>query len=117
MAKTITSTPAFKLHILVQAKKEIDKMPFSLKEKIYFDLDDLQEFGTALKEPKVRDLGDGLKELRSSAREGIGRSFFFFEVGKQIFVVHALHKKTQKTPKKDLDLAKSRMKQIKQQLK
>lgn len=106
----------FQVNILVQARKSISKLPQSLQEKIYFDLDDLAVYGNELQEPKVRDLGDGLKELRTSAKDGIARSFFFFYVGKQIYVVHAIQKKTQKTPKQDLDLAKTRMKQIKSQL-
>lgn len=64
----------------------------------------------------MRDLGDSLKELRTTAQNGIARSFFFFHIGKQIYVIHTIQKKTQKTPKQDLDLAKQRMKQLKLQL-
>lgn len=108
--------PAFTVHILSKTRKVIAKMPLSLQEKIYFDLDDLAVYGNELQEPKVRDLGDSLKELRTSAKDGIARSFFFFHIGKQIYVIHAIQKKTQKTPKQDLDLAKERMRQVKQQL-
>ncbi|THA04365.1 type II toxin-antitoxin system RelE/ParE family toxin [Rodentibacter pneumotropicus] len=108
--------PAFTVNILTQTRKVISKMPLSLQEKIYFDLDDLAVYGNELQEPKVRDLGDSLKELRTSAKDGIARSFFFFYVGKQIYVIHAIQKKTQKTPKQDLDLAKARMRQLKEQL-
>lgn len=108
--------PNFTVHILAQTKKAISKMPLSLQEKIYFDLDDLAVYGNDLQEPKVRDLGDSLKELRTSAKDGIARSFFFFHIGKQIYVIHAIQKKTQKTPKQDLHLAKERMQQVKLQL-
>ncbi|TNH09117.1 type II toxin-antitoxin system RelE/ParE family toxin [Testudinibacter sp. TR-2022] len=107
----------FTISILKQALKAIQKMPRTLQEEIYFDLEDLSLYGNTLKEPKVRDLGNGLKELRTTAQDGIGRSFFFFHIQKRIFVVHALHKKTQKTPKQDLELAKTRMKQIKEEFK
>lgn len=106
----------FTVHILAQTRKLIAKMPLSLQEKIYFDLDDLAVYGNQLQEPKVRDLGDSLKELRTRSKDGIARSFFFFHIGKQIYVIHAIQKKTQKTPKQDLDLAKERMKQLKNQL-
>lgn len=111
------SKPKFTVNILSVARKAILKMPQALQEQIFYDLDDLAVFGNELHEPKVRDLGNGLKELRTQSASGIGRSFFFFYIEKQIFVVHALHKKTQKTPKQDLDLAKTRMKQLKNQLK
>lgn len=108
--------PAFTVHILTKTQKDISKMPQSLQEKIYFDLDDLSVYGNKLKEPEVRDLGNNLKELRTSAKDGIARSFFFFHIGKEIYVIHAIHKKTKKTPKKDLDLAKTRMRDLKAQL-
>ncbi|WP_439238682.1 type II toxin-antitoxin system RelE/ParE family toxin [Lonepinella sp. BR2919] len=106
----------FTLHLIKQAQKEILKMPATLRESTFESLKQLELQGNQLKEPNVRDMGDGLKELRASSKEGISRSFFFFHIGKQIYVVHVLHKKTQKTPKQDLDLAKQRMKAIKEQL-
>ncbi|WP_274715296.1 type II toxin-antitoxin system RelE/ParE family toxin [Xenorhabdus bovienii] len=47
----------------------------------------------------------------------MARGFFFFTVGKQFYVVHVLHKKTQKTPKPSLELANQRMNDIKRSLK
>ncbi|MGV7963322.1 type II toxin-antitoxin system RelE/ParE family toxin [Photorhabdus tasmaniensis] len=46
----------------------------------------------------------------------MARGFFFFAVGQQFYVVHRLQKKTQKTPKKSLELANQRMKEIKRSL-
>lgn len=107
----------FTIHILKQANKAIQKMPVSLRNATLEEIKVLARLGNELKEPHVRDLGDGLKELKASSEAGISRSFFFFSIGKQIYIIHALHKKTQKTPKQDLDLAKSRMAQIKEELK
>ncbi|SCZ62593.1 MULTISPECIES: type II toxin-antitoxin system RelE/ParE family toxin [Photorhabdus] len=76
----------------------------------------LENSGPELREPRVRDVGNGLKELRVSAREGIARGFFFFHTGRQIFVVHVLQKKTQKTPKTSLELSRERMKVVKRML-
>lgn len=38
-------------------------------------MDELEACGHELREPYVRDMGQGLKELRVSAKEGIGRGF------------------------------------------
>lgn len=107
----------FSANIIKVALKELSKLPAGLKAEMVEVIEELEQVGTDLKEPKVRDIGNGLKELRVSAQEGIARGFFFFTVGKQLYVVHVLHKKTQKTPKLSLELANQRMKDIKRRLK
>nr|WP_207627002.1 type II toxin-antitoxin system RelE/ParE family toxin [Photorhabdus stackebrandtii] len=47
----------------------------------------------------------GLFEIRAKAQEGIGRGLFCYLQGSNIIALHAFIKKSQKTPKKDLDLA------------
>ncbi len=62
--------------------------------------------------PLCRNLGDGLWEVRSRLPSlRIARLMFFFHEGR-IGVVHGLIKKTQKTPSGDLDLARTRMKEM-----
>lgn len=107
----------FSANIIKVALKELSKLPAGLKAEMVEAIEELEQVGTDLKEPKVRDVGNGLKELRVSAQEGIARGFFFFTVGKQFYVVHVLHKKSQKTPKLSLELANQRMKDIKRRLK
>ena len=53
-------------------------------------------------------MGDGLFEIRAKAQEGIGRSLYCYMKGHHIVILHAFIKKTQKTPKQDLSLAKLR---------
>lgn len=57
--------------------------------------------------PLVDGLGHGLFELRSSNAGDIYRVFFCI-VDSTIVLLHAFQKKTQKTPKSDLNLAKKR---------
>jgi len=57
-------------------------------------------------------VGGGLFELRPRGKEGIGRSFDCYLVGKRIVMVHAFIKKTQKTPESDLKLARKRVKEL-----
>ena len=58
-------------------------------------------------------MGEGLFEVRAKGKEGIRRSLFCTVKGREVVILHSFIKKTQKTPKKDLDLAKKRMKEIK----
>lgn len=73
----------------------------------------LMEFGVDLQLPHSRAMGDGLFELRIQSKEGIGRLFYCTLVGKRIVILHGFIKKTQKTPPKELDIAKRRMKKVK----
>lgn len=62
--------------------------------------------------PLCRPLSAGLWELRSSLPSStIARVLFFFHEGR-IGVVHGFIKKTQKTPPADLELARTRMKEM-----
>ena len=72
----------------------------------------IEEFGPNLGKPYVGSLSSGLYEIRSKGKEGIGRSIYFVVKGREVIILHSFIKKTQKTPKKDLDLAKKRMKEV-----
>lgn len=59
-----------------------------------------------------KPMGDRLFEIRAKADEGIGRGLFCYLKGKHIYVLHAFVKKSEKTPKKELDLARQRQKEV-----
>jgi phage-related protein len=68
------------------------------------------EFAWPMGMPLVRSLGDGLWEVRSSLHGGkIARVIFTVAQGSMV-LLHGFIKKTQKTPKQDLDLALKRKK-------
>jgi phage-related protein len=70
------------------------------------------EFGWPIGMPVCRPLGHGLLEVRIDFRGGrIGRVLFCI-VGEDMVLLHGFVKKSQKTPKQDLDLARQRMKEI-----
>ena len=73
----------------------------------------LLEHGPNLRMPHSRSMGEGLFELRAKGREGIGRAFYCFLVGKQISVVHAFIKKSEATPDRELKTARKRVKVLK----
>lgn len=72
----------------------------------------IEEFGPALGLPYTKALGDGLFEIRAKGKEGIGRSFFCTMKGQEIIILHSFIKKSQKTPKKELKTAQTRLKVI-----
>jgi phage-related protein len=60
--------------------------------------------------PLCRPLGDGLWEVRSGLPTRIARVLFLID-GRTFVVVHGFIKKSQRTPKADLDLARARKRQ------
>ena len=70
------------------------------------------EFGPDVRMPHSRTMGGGLFELRPRGREGIGRALYCFVVGQRVIVLHAFVKKTQVTPQRDLEIARRRMKEV-----
>ena len=72
----------------------------------------IEEFGPNLGSPYTKAFGNGLFEIRAKGREGIARSFFCFVKGKEIIILHSFIKKSHKAPKKEIDLALKRMKEV-----
>ena len=79
----------------------------------YLRLTDLMiEFGSNLGMPHTKSLKNGLFELRVKGREGIARIFYCIKVDKNIIMLHMFIKKSQKTPRKELNIAKARMNEV-----
>ena len=79
----------------------------------YLRLTDLMiKFGSNLGMPHTKPIEKGLFELRVKSKEGIARVFFCTKVGKKSIMLHSFIKKSQKTPKKEIKIAKTRMSEV-----
>lgn len=76
----------------------------------------METYGPDLGMPHSRAMGGGLFELRLNAREGIARVFYCTVVGRRIVMLHQFVKKTDKTPRRELEIAERRMKEAKDEL-
>jgi phage-related protein len=75
-------------------------------------IDLIEQHGAQLGPPHTANLGNGLFEMRIKAKEGIGRAFFCYMVKQEIVILHTIIKKSQKTPARDLAIARIRMKEL-----
>ena len=91
---------------------EINALPVGIRASYARLTDLLEEFGLDLRMPHSRAMGDGLFELRPKGREGIARVFYCTKVGKRIIVLHSFIKKTNETPKRELDIARKRQQEV-----
>ena len=69
--------------------------------------------GPNLGTPHTDAFGEGLFELRLRGQEGIARVFFCVLVGRRVMMLHSFIKKTQKTPQREIEIARKRMKEVK----
>jgi phage-related protein len=60
----------------------------------------------------LKTVGPGVWEIKISEKEGQFRVIYIVKRNDRIYVLHTFQKKTQKTPKKDISLAKTRLKEI-----
>ena len=88
------------------------KFPVGVLANFFHIAEMIEELGPNLGKPYVGSLGSKLYEIRAQGKEGIGRSMYCVANGQEVVILHSFVKKTQKTPKKDLDLAKKRMKEV-----
>ena len=72
----------------------------------------MELFGPDLGMPHTRAMGGGLFELRIKAAEGIARVFYCTVIDRQIVILHQFVKKSDKTPPKELEIARRRMKEV-----
>lgn len=77
-----------------------------MRAKAIYGLSILEEYGNTLREPHSKSMGDGLFELRIKFAGDISRIFYFFVVDNKIILTNGFIKKTLKTPKAELDLAR-----------
>lgn len=72
----------------------------------------MREHGPAIGHPHTKTMSDGLYELRLKGKEGIARVFYCTVINKEILMLHSIIKKQQKTPLKELQLARKRLKEV-----
>ena len=89
----------------------IDSLDVRMSAKIYRLLAMIEQNGPELREPYSKHLEDGIFELRAVFGTNITRVLYFFFIGKKVIITNGFVKKTQKTPKSEIDKAKVYRKQ------
>lgn len=66
-----------------------------------------------IREPHVKHLEGPLWEIRMKGRDGISRALYVVAKPKRVVVVRVFGKKTQKTPRREIQLALKRAEEVK----
>jgi phage-related protein len=95
------------------AEAEVDALPPDMQMKFARITDMMRDSGlTAMREPYVKHLDGKLWEMRLKGRDGIARSIYVAASGQRVVVLRTFVKKTQETPRRELEIAFARMKEI-----
>jgi phage-related protein len=93
--------------------EEIASLPADMQARFLRIAERICQAGLeTLGEPHIKHLEGKLWEMRLTGRDGIARVLYVTAIGKRVVVVRAFQKKTQKTPRAEIELALRRAKEI-----
>ena len=90
----------------IPVKDFLDSLNVKMRAKLLMEIKLLEEKGTLLREPYSKPLGDGIFELRAKVGTDISRVLYFFYYEGRIILTNVFTKKTQKTPPREIKIAK-----------
>ena len=88
--------------------KRLREFPDDAKQDAGYQIDKVQNGFQPDDFKSMPSIGKGVEELRIWDDSGTYRVIYTARFQEVIYVLHAFQKKTQATPKKDIDLAKTR---------
>ncbi len=100
------------------ARKEILTWPAEIKKDLGSILTKLQK-RESVGEPdtkSMKSVASGCFEIRLKGADGIYRAFYILKTEVGILVFHSFKKKSQKTPQKEIDTGKTRLKEFLKEL-
>ena len=85
-------------------------LPGSHETKVNILIQRLSQEGNMLGFPFTKTISGKLRELRIQVSPNAYRIFYFLFAGRKIILLHAFTKKSQEIPRKEIEVAKDRMK-------
>ena len=97
----------------VAARAEVDSLPADLRARFariveLIEMHGLERVGG----PYVKHLEGKLWEMRMKGRDGIARSLYVTAAGRRVIVLRTFVKKTRKAPRREIELALERAKEL-----
>ena len=92
---------------------EVEALPEDMRARLARIAKLIEEKGLErVGEPHVKHVEGRLWEMRMKGRSGISRALYVTGVGRRVVIVRVFVKKTEKTPRREIELALSRAKSI-----
>jgi phage-related protein len=96
-----------------RVRNEVDALPAAMKARFRRIVELIQNYGLEqMREPHVKHLEGALWEMRMKGRDGIARAIYVTARGRRVVVVRVFVKKTEQTPRREINLAMERAKEV-----
>ncbi len=96
-------------------KAALDAMPDDIRASFRRIVEMIGSHGLErMREPYVKHLQGPVWEMRMKGRDGIARAAYVTATGRRVVVVHVFSKKTQKTPRREIETALRRAKEVRE---
>ena len=100
------------VRFLGDSLKSLRDFPESARHDAGYQLDKVQRGDQPDDFKPIPTAGKGVEEIRVPDSSGAYRVIYFARRADAVYVLHAFHKKTQRAPQKDLQIAKRRFGQL-----
>jgi phage-related protein len=90
---------------------EMSAMPGDIRARFERIIHLIEEHGLPyVHEPYVKHIEGPIWEMRAKGKDGIARALYVTITGKRVVIVRIFVKKTQRTPKREIEIARNRSK-------
>jgi phage-related protein len=97
----------------IRVQDELEALPADIRARFRRIVELIQSHGLErMREPHIKHLEGPLWEMRMKGKDGISRAIYVTAKGRPVVVVRVFIKKTQKTPRREIDLALERAKEL-----
>lgn len=87
----------------------LDELDLKTQARFAWSIEQLRARNVAAREPLARHLEGKLWELREESRTDIYRVVYCFFTGRRIVLLHGFQKKTRRTPRGEIEVARRRL--------
>jgi phage-related protein len=96
-----------------EVKAELDALPEDVRASFERIVRLVQAVGLErVHEPYIKHLEERIWEMRLRGRDGIARALYVTATGRRVVILRVFTKKTQKTPRHEIELARQRAKEV-----
>jgi phage-related protein len=96
-----------------EAQAELDALPLDVRASFERIVRLVQTFGLErVHEPYIKHIEGPIWEMRLRGRDGIARALYVTAPGRRVVVLRVFTKRTQKTPRRDIELARRRVEEV-----
>jgi phage-related protein len=92
---------------------EVDALPRDMRSNFERIVELIKMHGLdKVREPYIKHIDGKIWEMRLKGKGGIARSLYITAIGRRVIVLRTFIKKTEKTPRREIDLALERAKEL-----